>query len=643
MRFLALPLLLLASGCFRLTDEELDAAMDQDGDGWKDSAFGGEDCDGSNAAVNPDAVEVCNGVDDDCDGTTDGEAATDILTWYRDRDEDGFGDADTPSMACEQPSGAVANADDCDDSDVAVHPDADEVCNGVDDDCDDSIDEDDAAPGTWYQDADGDGYGDDESLVETCEPDDDYVTVGGDCDDSDDTINPDADEICDGLVDENCDGEVDEDTAIGASSWYPDDDSDGWGDDGGTAVTACDAPSGYAEGGDCDDTNGLIFPGADEVCDEWDNDCDSSNDYDSIVPTDVFTIQGAVDAASSGDRICVLDGTYTGRLIVETEVVVEGESRDGVIVDAEFDGAALEITGAPSGTEVRSMTFSNGEETWQGSGFTLTSTEAHLEDLLFTGNTLTSSSQCLGGVGYVLGDYAPTMSHIDIVANDIDCGLTWGIVYFRSIPDTMFLDHIRVVDNTMVSRDYREDAIGGVLSYFTDVELSNAIFAGNSFTIEDSSASSSLRGQAIGGVGANWTVRNITVHGNDMDPGDGEVYGGQVHADGGSTIAIDNASITVNQTSGTVDCSVSSGNVTFRYSNLWNNSGSDHCDTSPTTGMLAEDPLYTDVSSSDPTDWELTLSSSSGLIDNGDPTTALKDDDGTQNDIGAYGGPGSDW
>lgn len=95
-----------------------DPVVDADGDGFPET----EDCDDNDASVNPDAVEVCNGLDDDCDGTTDGEAAEDRGAWYGDADNDGYGDRNKAVKACDQPLGFVSNRDDCDDNDASVGP-----------------------------------------------------------------------------------------------------------------------------------------------------------------------------------------------------------------------------------------------------------------------------------------------------------------------------------------------------------------------------------------------------------------------------------------------------------------------------------------------------------------------------------------
>lgn len=199
-------------GCVRVTDEEYNDRLDADGDGVVSTAFGGADCDDDDPAIFPGATERCDGVDQDCDGdATEGEDASE---WFVDRDADGFGDASaSPVVACEAPSGAVANATDCDDDNDGVHPGATEVCNegeAVDEDCDASTS---AAPETWYLDDDGDDFGADGSGVLACERPEDHVLVEGDCDDDDRDVSPDATEICNNSVDDNCDGDA------GACTW----------------------------------------------------------------------------------------------------------------------------------------------------------------------------------------------------------------------------------------------------------------------------------------------------------------------------------------------------------------------------------------------------------------------------------------
>ena len=146
--------------------------------------------------------------DDNCPGDAnpgqedaDGDGDGDVCDECTDVDGDGFGD----------PAYANVCEDDCDDDDAAIHPDAIEECDGVDNDCDGDVDEQDATGcSDFLLDADADGYGvtgDEACLCAATAP---YTaTVGGDCDDGAPAVNPAATEVCDG-IDNECDGDVDE-------------------------------------------------------------------------------------------------------------------------------------------------------------------------------------------------------------------------------------------------------------------------------------------------------------------------------------------------------------------------------------------------------------------------------------------------
>ncbi len=250
----------------------------------EDTVASATDCDDTDPAVHPAAAETCNGIDDNCDGEVDEGLLT---TFYTDADGDGYGDPDGTFDACEGPDNGVDNADDCDDTDPDAYPGAPEVCDGVDNDCDNRIDTDAQDAATWYADVDGDGYGDPDSTVHACEIPTSYVDQARDCDDADFDVNPDADEVCDG-IDNDCDGATDDadadvDTSTG-STWFTDADTDGYGD-AAAPVSACVQPSGtVSDATDCDDTTSAVSPAATEVCNSVDDDCDGDiDDADSSV------------------------------------------------------------------------------------------------------------------------------------------------------------------------------------------------------------------------------------------------------------------------------------------------------------------------------------------------------------------------
>ena len=162
--------------------------------------------------LSDDAIEICNGIDDDCDGVADNDAI-DAATWFEDRDGDTFGADEGARVQCLAPAGDwVADGGDCNDDDDAVFPTAPELCNGFDDNCDDVVDTDAEDAQLGFSDADGDGYGPDETGTLYCELPPDVVLEGGDCDESEETglaANPGVAEVCDDGIDNDCDGRAD--------------------------------------------------------------------------------------------------------------------------------------------------------------------------------------------------------------------------------------------------------------------------------------------------------------------------------------------------------------------------------------------------------------------------------------------------
>ena len=172
---------------------------DNDRDGYDDD----EDCDDHDASVHPGATEYCDGEDNDCDGNVDDWAVDAPVTW-EDDDNDGYGDPSASTQECHPPVGNVYNDDDCDDQNASSHPDGVEYCDGEDNDCDGSVDEDPAGAPTWWADADGDSFGDATNAVQGCEAPTGYVEDDRDCDDSDAHTHPEAIEVCSDGGDNDC-------------------------------------------------------------------------------------------------------------------------------------------------------------------------------------------------------------------------------------------------------------------------------------------------------------------------------------------------------------------------------------------------------------------------------------------------------
>jgi hypothetical protein len=191
-----------------------------------------------------------------------------LITYYADADNDGYGNISVTTQACVQPSGYVTNSTDCNDGNNSIHPGAAEVCNGIDDDCDLSVDE--GVQTTFYADTDNDGYGNPSVTQLACTAPSGYVANDSDCNDGNMNINPGATEVCNG-IDDNCAGGIDEGVQ---TTFYADADNDGFGNPSSTTL-ACTQPSGYVSNDDdCNDANMNVNPNATETCNSIDDDCD---------------------------------------------------------------------------------------------------------------------------------------------------------------------------------------------------------------------------------------------------------------------------------------------------------------------------------------------------------------------------------
>ncbi|MBM4352460.1 MAG: hypothetical protein FJ109_01480 [Deltaproteobacteria bacterium] len=223
------------------------------------------------------AAEECDGLDNDCDGDTDEEGAGGCSKYLKDGDDDGFGYG-LLGCFCDVPGQGTLVPEDCDDGNPAVHPGAEELCNGADDDCDAKVDEA-GATGciNLYPDADGDGFGGGAADC-VCAGTANYVAESGDCAPDDPAIHPGAEELCNGL-DDDCDSETDEGSPADCTVYYMDEDSDGSGLEAQFQCLCQPAPPYSAlVAGDCDDQDPLVGGGFPEQCDGIDNDCDGSID-----------------------------------------------------------------------------------------------------------------------------------------------------------------------------------------------------------------------------------------------------------------------------------------------------------------------------------------------------------------------------
>lgn len=294
--------------------DALTVFTDGDGDGAGDPEQEGEsctlepglsedaaDCDDARADVHPGAKELCNGRDDDCDGSID-VGAGDLRVYFTDSDGDGYGDAAEPIEACARGPGMTDREGDCDDGAAGILPGAIEHCDGVDEDCDGTADDDAVDRTVWYQDADADGFGDPSKAQSACERPDGWVLDDTDCDDDDGIAHPTGVEVCN-LIDDDCDGVADED-AVDRLTYNVDADGDGFGSSKTTLV--CTGGAGLVlDNTDCDDAQATVHPGEIETCGTaYDDDCDAVTNVRDAPACTTFHADSDADGLGTPDTQC---------------------------------------------------------------------------------------------------------------------------------------------------------------------------------------------------------------------------------------------------------------------------------------------------------------------------------------------------
>jgi hypothetical protein len=300
------------NNCSAGTDE----GCDDDGDDFCDAAMetltsttcskGGGDCDDLNPAIQPDAAEICDDVDNDCDLGPDNGC---------DNDGDQFCDATMQVVGAPAscPKSAAGQLD-CEDGNGAVFPGATEICNDIDDGCSDGVDE--------GCDDDGDDHCDAAMTVvgqpAVCPAS--KANTADDCDDGNDQVYPGQMESCNGGIDDDCSGSADGPDSLACTYFYLDADGDGWGSTVKQCLCLADSAAKYTAlvGGDCVDDNNAIYPQATETCaTAADDNCNGSNNDPDALQCSDFALDGDGDGyASAGAMtqcLCQADpaGKYT--------------------------------------------------------------------------------------------------------------------------------------------------------------------------------------------------------------------------------------------------------------------------------------------------------------------------------------------
>lgn len=412
----------------------------------------------------------------------------------------------------------------------------------------------------------------------------------------------------------------------GGDMWtcYTDDDLDGFGTDPQVIDEFCTDVGLVLEGGDCNDDDVDIFPGAPELCDEVDSNCDGVL---ITVPSECATIQMALDIAAvtqvSGD-IVVGAGTYVENIDFKGANAVRllGAGPQVTTIDGSSDATPTVRFAADEDADTVLEGFTvrggRGELTMQGrrgGGIYIDDASPTLRNLIVRDNLAGGDSGYGGGISMLRS--GSLVERVDVVGNS--AGYYGGGIYV-ALSDDAELRQLRIVDN---------DALygGGLALYYSDALVV---------------ATAVLSNQAAFGGGALVQanapkLENITWVGNTGDDG------GAMALFSGTVVTIVNNTFSGNNA---VDSGgaiyVDEGTPSVRYSNFFDNGAGPLVGLSfnSTVASIQEPPDFVSTSGA-PMTWDLHLASGSALIDAGD--TALDDFDGTRSDIGAHGGAFGDW
>lgn len=245
------------------------------------------DCNDSTSEIHPNVIEICNSIDDNCNGDTDEDV---LKKFYADADGDKCAHVSSPGifdqiiLACDAPSGYILGTEqtcstsigDCNDQLANVYAGATEFCDGIDNDCNGQTDEPSATDAKMlYADVDQDGYGNLLVTKKSCQTESGWSLSSDDCNDLNKFVHPNTVETCN-TIDDDCDKQIDEGVLL---TFYPDNDKDGYGTPL-NEVLGCTSIIGYvSNNADCNDQKKDVHPNAVELCDNTiDENCDGITD-----------------------------------------------------------------------------------------------------------------------------------------------------------------------------------------------------------------------------------------------------------------------------------------------------------------------------------------------------------------------------
>jgi len=225
------------------------------------------DCAPLDATMKNGGQEMCDGIDNNCNGKVD--------EGYPNFDGDGEADC----IDVDDDNDADPDVVDCNPVNPEVYHGADEICDDKDNNCNLLVDESGSSGcSMFYKDKDDDGWGMNNKSLCLCGPTEDYTaSQPGDCDDSVWSINPDGTEVCNNS-DDDCDGSKDNAGSLGCTNYYVDTDGDGYGSKVPQCLCWPNAQFTTKNGGDCNEANPAIHPDMPETCNNIDDNCDNQVD-----------------------------------------------------------------------------------------------------------------------------------------------------------------------------------------------------------------------------------------------------------------------------------------------------------------------------------------------------------------------------